>query len=61
MLDLQLLCDNTSGNFDFNLSETYRCDYHNRGHLDNVDQSDYREITIHPRRLVVNHNYHETK
>ena len=25
----------------------------NRGHLDKVDQSDYRKITIHPNRLVV--------
>ena len=24
-----------------------QCDYYNQGHLDNVDQSDYRKITIH--------------
>ena len=24
-----------------------QCDYYNRGHLDKVDQSDYRKITIH--------------
>ena len=24
-----------------------QCDYYNRGHLNKVDQSDYRKITIH--------------
>ena len=24
-----------------------QCDYYNWGHLDKVDQSDYRKITIH--------------
>ena len=29
-----------------------RCDYYNRGHLNKVDQSDYRKITIHFRRKL---------
>ena len=41
-----------------------QCDYYNRGHLDKVDQSNYRKITMYSEKvswLVVNHNYHETK
>ena len=26
-------------------------DYYNRGHLDKVDQSDYRKITIHSKKV----------
>ena len=38
----------------FKLQRAYilLCDYRNRGHLDKVDESGYRKITI-PRRLVV--------
>ena len=40
----------------------YSATTYNRGHLHKVDQSDYRKITEHiPRKLVVNHNYHESK
>ena len=24
-----------------------QCDYYNHGHLDKVDQSDYRKVTVH--------------
>ena len=35
------------------------CDYYKRGHLDKVDESDYRKKkTIHSEN---NHNYYETK
>ena len=28
-----------------------KCDYYNRGHLDKVDQSDYRKITIYSEKV----------
>ena len=35
------------------------CDYYKRGHLDKVDESDYKKKkTIHSEN---NHNYYETK
>ena len=34
------------------------CDYYKRGHLDKVDESDYRKKNIHSEN---NHNYYETK
>ena len=38
-----------------------QCDYYNGSHLAKLDQSDDRKITIHLRKLVVNHNYHKKK
>ena len=38
-----------------------QCDYSNGSHLAKLDQSDDRKITIHLRKLVVNHNYHKKK
>ena len=38
----------------FSESRAFQCDYYNRGHLDKVDNSDYRKITIYnlfPRKL----------
>ena len=38
------------------VSKCLKSDYFNRDHLDKADQSDYRNITIHSRKLVVFHN-----
>ena len=31
--------------------QTWQCDHCNRGHFDKVDQSDYRKITIHSKKV----------
>ena len=35
----------------YKLPKNATCDYDNLGHLDKVDQSDHRKITIHPKKV----------
>ena len=48
-------------NIDFHV-HVLQCHYYNRGHLDKVDQLDYRKVTneYNPRKLIVNYKNHET-
>ena len=36
---------------DKNTTHELQCDYCNRGHLDHFDQSDYRKITLHSKKV----------
>ena len=34
------------------VQDSLQCDYYKQGHLDKVDQSDYRKITIHFLKVI---------